>query len=177
ARQARPSGSAPRRMRSTLYCAPVRPADFRSCSAPAPSASAALRMATKARSSTGAEREDRFREFIKSDDSRYNDDCQEESVAGDARLSAVRPSRYRGVRPRQVPLRPRPKCYTHFIAAAAAPHTLHGRKRGSVSLGPHLQLREAIREMNIVRVVLWALGLLPVVALPGGPSWKMKADY
>src|SRR5438445_320389 len=45
-------------------------------------------------------------------DSRYNDDCQEESVAGDARLSAVRLSRYRGVRPRQAPLRPRPKCYT-----------------------------------------------------------------
>jgi len=31
--------------------------------------------------------------------------------------------------------------------------------------------------MNILRVVLWALGLLPVAFAPGGPGWRMKADY
>src|SRR5262249_51056834 len=31
--------------------------------------------------------------------------------------------------------------------------------------------------MMMIRVVLWALGLIPFVAIPGGPSWKMKADY
>src|SRR6267378_3540674 len=49
ARQARPSGSAPRRMRRTLYCAAVRPAALTSCSASWLRVSAARRSETKIR--------------------------------------------------------------------------------------------------------------------------------
>src|SRR5437588_2704313 len=49
ARQARPLGSAPRRMRRTLYCAPVSPAAFKSRSACWPRVSAVSKSATKIR--------------------------------------------------------------------------------------------------------------------------------
>src|SRR5260370_819128 len=77
ARQARPSGSAPRRMRRTLYCAPVSPAAFKSCSASCSRVSAVCNSATKMRFSREmAGPEDLERKFM-SKYSRYNDDCQE----------------------------------------------------------------------------------------------------
>src|SRR5712692_3742924 len=52
--QGRPPGPAPRKMRKTLYWAPVRPRDFRSCAASWPRASAVFRIATN-KAFSGAE--------------------------------------------------------------------------------------------------------------------------
>src|SRR5262249_1841634 len=90
ARQASPSGSAPRRMRSTLYCAPVSPSDLISCSACNPSASAAFRIEMNTRSSKGSGREGLLFKAIAMEDSRCHDYCQEEIImpAGTARSFA-----------------------------------------------------------------------------------------
>src|SRR5262249_56823058 len=62
------------------------------------------------------------------------------------------------------------------IGAAPAPHTLLYFARTRLTRAVDSIERGNFR-MNIVRVVLWALGLIPVVTLPSGPSWQMKADY
>src|SRR5260370_16681754 len=65
-------------MRRTLYCAPVSPAAFKSCSASCSRVSAVCNSAMKMRFSREmAGPEDLERKFM-SKYSRYNDDCQEE---------------------------------------------------------------------------------------------------
>src|SRR5437879_12248343 len=93
ARQARPLGSAPRRMRRTLYCAPVSPAAFKSCSASWPRVSAVCKSDTKTHFSREKEELESLNRRLTPQHSRYNDECQEERIrlrqAGRATASAA----------------------------------------------------------------------------------------